>query len=146
MTADWRARFDAVVGELERFPLAVLQLMFRVGVGGVFWNSGQVKIASWQVTLALFEQEYKVPVLSTELAAQLATAVELTCPVLLVLGLAARLATLPLLTMTFVIQVFVYPEAWSQHLVWASMLLFILTRGPGPISLDRMIARRVAVS
>ena len=137
---------DAVVGELERFPLAVLQLMFRVGVGGVFWNSGQVKIASWQVTLALFEQEYKVPVLSTELAAQLATAVELTCPVLLVLGLAARLATLPLLTMTFVIQVFVYPEAWSQHLVWASMLLFILTRGPGPISLDRMIARRVAVS
>ena len=84
--------------------------------------------------------------LSTELAAQLATAVELTCPVLLVLGLAARLATLPLLTMTFVIQVFVYPEAWSQHLVWASMLLFILTRGPGPISLDRMIARRVAVS
>jgi putative oxidoreductase len=146
VTADWRARFDAVVGELERFPLAVLQLMFRVGVGGVFWNSGQVKIASWQVTLALFEQEYKVPVLSTELAAQLATAVELTCPVLLVLGLAARLATLPLLTMTFVIQVFVYPEAWSQHLVWASMLLFILTRGPGPISLDRMIARRVAVS
>ncbi len=80
-----------------------------------------------------------MPVLPPELAAYLATAVELTCPVLLVFGLRTRLATLPMLAQTFVIEVFVYPENWLDHLTWAAMLLFILTRGPGPISLDRWI-------
>jgi hypothetical protein len=65
-----------------------------------------------------------------------------SCPVLLVLGLGARLATLPMLGMTFVIQTFVYPDNWNEHLIWAGMLLFILTRGPGPLSLDHVIARR----
>lgn len=139
---DWRERLAALVARLERFPLAVLQLAFRVGIGGVFWSSGLTKIASWQTTIVLFRDEYKVPLLPPEMAALLATGVELACPVLLVLGLATRIATLPLLAMTFVIEVFVYPEDWNIHLIWAAMLLFLLTRGPGALSLDRWLSRR----
>jgi putative oxidoreductase len=134
-----RGRIVEVIEWLNRFPLAILQFIFRFSIGSVFWNSGLTKIASWQTTVVLFRDEYKVPVLPPELAAYLATAVELTCPVLLVLGLATRLATLPMLAQTFVIEVFVYPEDWVEHLMWAAMLVFILTRGPGPISLDRWI-------
>lgn len=76
------------------------------------------------------------------MAALLATTFELACPVLLVLGLASRLATLPLLGMTAVIQLFVYPESWPDHLIWAAVLLSILARGPGALSLDHLIARR----
>jgi putative oxidoreductase len=141
LTAAWRDRVAALLASLERFPLALLQLLFRVSIAAVFWNSGLTKLASWQTTIVLFRDEYKVPVLPPELAATLAASVELICPVLLVLGLASRLATLPMLGMTFVIETFVYPEDWIEHLGWASFLLFILTRGPGPISLDRCIAR-----
>jgi len=136
----WRSRIAAIVDHLERFPLGVLQLLFRVSIAALFWNSGLTKIASWQTTIVLFRDEYKVPLLSPELAATLAAMVELSCPVLLVLGLATRLATLPMLAMTVVIEVFVYPEDWIEHLGWAAFLLFILTRGPGPIALDRWLA------
>ena len=67
---------------------------------------------------------------------------ELTIPVLLFVGLATRVATVPLLGMIVVIQTFVYPNAWTEHLVWASILVFLLTRGPGAYSLDHLIARR----
>jgi putative oxidoreductase len=129
---------------LERFPLSLLQLAFRIGIGGVFWHSGLTKIASWETTVVLFRDEYAVPLLPPEIAAALATAVELTVPALLLFGLATRLATLPMLAMTFVIQAFVYPEDWNQHLMWAAMLIFLLTRGPGTLSLDHLIARRFA--
>jgi len=112
----------------------------RIGVGAVYWNAGLTKIASWQTTVVLFRDEYRVPLLPPELAAYMATAVELSCPILLFLGLAARLATLPMLAQAMVIQIFVYPEDWIEHLTWASMLLVILTRGPGAISLDRFLA------
>jgi putative oxidoreductase len=136
-----RAQIAALLAWLDRFPLSVLQFTFRVSIGSVFWNAGLTKIASWQTTVVLFRDEYKVPLLPPELAAYLATVVELTCPVLLVLGFATRLATLPMLAQTFVIGVFVYPADWIEHLTWAAMLLFILTRGPGPISLDHWLAR-----
>lgn len=138
-----RARVADIVSRLERFPISVLQLLFRISIAAVFWNSGLTKIASWQSTVVLFRDEYRVPVLPPEIAAALAASVELTCPVLLVLGLATRLATLPMLGMTFVIEAFVYPEDWIEHLIWASLLLFILTRGAGAISLDRWLAPRV---
>jgi putative oxidoreductase len=138
-----RARVADIVRLLERFPMSVLQLLFRISIAAVFWNSGLTKIASWQSTVVLFRDEYRVPVLPPEVAAALAASVELTCPVLLVLGLATRLATLPMLGMTFVIEAFVYPEDWIEHLIWASLLLFILTRGAGAISLDRWLAPRV---
>lgn len=131
-----------LIAWLGRFPVGLLQLLFRVTIGDVFWSAGMTKIASWQTTIVLFRQEYKVPVLPPELAATLAASVELSCPVLLVLGFASRLATLPMLGMTFVIEAFVYPEDWNEHLIWASLLLFILTQGPGPLSLDHLIAQR----
>jgi putative oxidoreductase len=85
--------------------------------------------------------EYKVPLLDPVVAAQLAAFVELTVPVFLFLELATRLATLPLLEMVFVIQAFVYPQAWTEHLLWASVLAFLFTRGPGILSLDDVIER-----
>jgi putative oxidoreductase len=135
-----RARIADVIARLERFPLGILQFLFRFAIAAVFWNSGLTKIASWQTTVVLFRDEYKVPLLPPELSATLAAAIELTCPVLLVMGLATRLATLPMLAMTFVIALFVYPEDWIEHLGWTAFLLFILTRGPGPLALDRWVA------
>ena len=129
------------IAYLERFPLSVLQFLMRLSIAVVFWDAGVVKITSWQPTVALFTNEYKVPLLPPELAATLAAAVELTCPALLVFGLATRLATLPMLGMTFVIETFVYPDLWRIHLMWATILLFILTRGPGALSLDHFISR-----
>lgn len=129
---------------LERFPLSLLQLAMRVGVGAVFFRSGLLKIGSWEFTIRLFRDEYQVPLLDPVLAARLATAVELGVPPLLFVGLATRLATLPLLGMIAVIQVFVYPNAWSDHLLWAAALVFVLTRGPGKLSLDDLIAKGIA--
>ena len=128
--------------ELERFPLSILQFLFRLSIAAVFWSSGLTKIASWQTTIVLFRDEYKVPMLPPEVAAYLAASIELTMPVLLVLGLLTRLATLPMLGMTLIIEIFVYPEDWIEHLIWASLLLFILTRGPGLLSLDHAITKR----
>ena len=140
--ADLHARARAVIQHLERFPLSVIQLGLRVGLGSVFFNSGLLKLRSWEFAVRLFRDEYKVPVLPPELAAVLAATVELTCPVLLFLGLATRLATLPLLGMVAVIQTFVYPGAWPEHLMWASILVFLLTRGPGSVSVDHVLEHR----
>jgi putative oxidoreductase len=129
---------------LEGFPLSILQFLFRFTIAAVFWKSGLTKIASWFSTVALFANEYRVPILPPEVAAYIAATIELTCPVLLVLGLATRFATLPMLGMALVIEVFVYPEDWLEHLTWATTLLFILTRGPGPISLDHLIMKSVS--
>ena len=80
-----------------------------------------------------------MPVLPPAMAAALATTFELGCSTLLALGLATRLATLPILGQLMVIQLFVYPQAWTEHIVWGSILLLLLTRGAGAISLDRLI-------
>lgn len=133
----------SIFAELERVPQSIFLFLFRLSIGVVFWNSGLTKIASWQITVVLFRDEYNVPFLPPEVAAMLATAMELSCPILLLLGLATRLATLPLIGMTLVIQLFVYPESWTVHLMWMSILLFVLTRGPGAWSLDHVIARKV---
>ena len=130
--------------QVERIPLALLQLAMRIAVGAVFFNSGLLKINSWEFAIKLFEDEYKVPFIDPVWAARLAAFNELTFPVLLVLGLATRLATLPLLGMILVIQTLVYPQAWVDHLLWGSILVFLLSRGPGAISLDALIERRLA--
>ena len=125
---------------LAGFPLSLHQLLFRLAVAGVFLNAGLIKLSNWETTLALFRDEYQVPVLPPEVASVLATTFEFGCSTLLVLGLATRLATLPLLAMIATIQVFVYPGAWPEHLVWTSILLFLLTRGAGTISVDHLIS------
>lgn len=125
----------------ERFPTTILGLMMRVAVGMIFLKSGLTKIASWDITVSLFQDEYRVPLLPPELAAYLATAAELGCSTLIFAGLATRIAALPLLGMTLVIQAFVYPQNWVEHLTWASMLLFLISRGPGMLSVDHLIRR-----
>jgi putative oxidoreductase len=139
-----RRQFVLVRSWLARFPLSLIQLGMRIGVGAVFFNSGLLKYNSWEFAIKLFEDEYKVPLLDPTVAARLAMFNELTFPVFLFLGLATRLATLPLLGMVFVIEVFVYPQAWTEHLMWASMLVFLLTCGPGALSLDHLIERYFA--
>lgn len=129
---------------LARFPLSVIQLAGRVGVGTVFFKAGLLKYNSWEFTVLLFRDEYKVPLLDPAVAARIAMVQELTIPILLFLGLATRLATLPLLGMIAVIQTFVYPNAFQDHLVWGSILVLLLTRGPGVFSLDYLIERLVA--
>ncbi len=134
-----------VVRWLDGFPYSALAIPLRFAVATVYWNSGTTKLANWDTAIALFTDEYKVPLLPPELAATMAAAIELTTPVLLVLGLATRPAALVLLGMTAVIEVFVYPQAWPTHIQWAAMLLVLLFRGPGKLSLDDLIRRRLAV-
>ena len=100
------------------------------------------KLANWDTTLALFSDEYQLPLLPPELAAYAATTVELTTPVLLALGLLTRPAALVLLGMTAIIEIFVYPQAWPTHIQWAAMLLVLLCRGAGALSIDHLLRRR----
>ena len=139
-----RARFVAVREWLGRFPLSILQLGMRVGVGLVFFNAGILKFKSFEFAVKLFQDEYKLPLIDPAVAARMATFTELVFPALLFLGLASRLATLPILGQILVIQIFVYPNAWNDHLFWGSVLLFILTHGPGALSLDHLIERYFA--
>ena len=126
---------------LEHIPLSVPQLLARLALAGVFFRSGQTKIANWDLTVQLFQNEYNLPILPPEIAALMGASFELGCSILLVLGLATRLATLPLLGMTAVIEILVYPQNWPEHLTWASLLIFLLLRGPGTYSLDRAIGK-----
>jgi putative oxidoreductase len=133
---------STIGNRLCRVPLSLLQLLMRVAIGSVFFNAGLLKYRSWEVTMLLFRDEYKVPLFDPALMARMATFNELTFSTLLFLGLATRLATLPFLGMIVVIQTFVYPNAWIEHLVWTSILLFLFTRGGGALSVDYLIARR----
>jgi putative oxidoreductase len=128
---------------LEAVPYSVLALPLRFAVATVFWNSGTTKLASWDTTIQLFADEYRVPLLPPEFAAYLAASIELTTPFLLVFGFLTRPAAFILLGMTTVIEIFVYPQAWPTHIQWASMLLVLLCRGPGKFSLDHVIWRRL---
>src|SRR5438874_12611779 len=94
-----RSSLNLMRERLGRFPMSILQLMMRVGVGMVFFNAGLLKYNSFEFAVKLFEDEYKVPVLPPEVAARLAMFNELTWPIFLFLGLATRFATLPLLGM-----------------------------------------------
>ncbi|MDS4010980.1 MAG: DoxX family protein [Defluviicoccus sp.] len=128
---------------LEKFPTSILALAFRLAVAVVFFRSGLTKIASWDATVALFDMEYMVPVLPAAFAAYLATATELGASALVACGLFTRFAAAALLGMTLVIQLFVYPENWPDHLLWGSILAYLVTRGPGALSIDHLIAGRL---
>ena len=136
---------QAAVRLADKFPSWLLGLIIRVGIADVFWRSGQTKVSGWHVTqstVQLFRDEYKVPLLSPVVAANLASIQEHLFSLLLVIGLASRLSALGLLGMTAVIEIFVYPENWPDHLLWAGALLYVLARGPGELSLDALIRRK----
>lgn len=122
---------------------SLLVLVARLSIAAIFLMSGRTKVSGFLTitpsTYELFRTEYSLPFISAELAAHLATYSEHLFPLLLVLGLFSRLSAFALLGMTFVIQVFVYPDAWPTHLSWAGLLLLIVARGGGATSLDRLL-------
>lgn len=144
----------------ERVPHALIAFLGRFSIAAVFWQSGQTKVEGLAINLVageftlgwprlsdtavfLFREEYRLPLIAPEIAAPLAAFAEHLFPLLLLLGLATRFSALALLVMTAVIQLLVYPGAYPTHGVWAAVLLYLLARGPGRLSLDHWIARRV---
>lgn len=115
-------------------------------MAGVFWMSGRTKVDGWltvnDTAIALFEDEYQLPLLPPYVAAHLATYAEHALPILLILGLATRLSAAGLLGMTLVIQLLVYPSAWPTHLSWATLFLYLMGHGAGRWSLDHHITSR----
>lgn len=136
-------RWMRLVRLLDRVPYTLLAIPLRIAVATVFWNSAMAKLANWDAAVELFREEYRLPLLPPELAAYISIALELSAPVLLVLGLATRPVALVLLGMTMVIQVFVYPQAWPTHIQWAAMLFVLLCRGAGKWSLDFLLWKRL---
>jgi putative oxidoreductase len=141
--AHLRAQFVRLRSIISALPFSLIQLAMRVAIGFVFFNSGLLKLRSFEFAVKLFEDEYQLPLLDPALTARLAMSVELVVPVFLFLGLATRLATLPLLGMILIIQTLVYPQAWVEHLLWTSVLIVLLSRGPGIFSLDYLIDRHL---
>lgn len=148
---------------LDAIPYSLIALFIRVVVAHPFFVSGQTKIEGPTIggeflgvdltvqipttirsaAFALFADEYKLPFLAPHVAAYCATALEFVLPILLFLGLFTRLSALALLTMTMIIQIFVYPDAWwNAHAYWAALLIVLVSRGAGEISLDRLVFGR----
>lgn len=133
-------------GLMARIPIDLSLLALRLGLAGVFWASARTKVTEGLTisdsTYYLFEEEYQLPFISSDLAVPLATYAEHLLPILLLLGLATRVSALGLFVMSLVIQVFVYPAAFmSTHLGWFAMATAIMGFGPGRLSIDHMIAK-----
>ncbi len=126
---------------LGRVPWSVIAIPMRLAGFSVFWRSGSIKLDDWSSTLDLFANEYKVPLLPPDLAAYMATAMELGCSTLILLGLGTRFAALGLIGMIAVIQTFVYPMAWPDHIQWFAFLFPLVMRGGGAFSLDHLVGR-----
>jgi putative oxidoreductase len=144
-SADLLGLVRGVLKGLESYVAPLLDLALRVVVGAAFFQSGLVKVQSWDSTLALFENEYQVPVLPPELAAYLGTFAELALPVFLVAGLCGRGAAAALFVFN-IVAVVSYPDLSEagllQHQFWGWLLLVTLLHGPGKLSIDHFIRRR----
>lgn len=125
----------------ERIPGDLIAIAARIGIATTFLRSGLLKLDGWSNgnTLNLFTYEYNLPVIPPGIAAYMATAAELSMPVLILAGFLSRFAALVLLGMTAVIEIFVYPNAFDTHGVWAAALLYLVKYGPGTLSLDNFI-------
>jgi putative oxidoreductase len=143
----------------SRIPDSLIALLARFSIAATFWLSGQTKVQGFVLNIVtgetslgrprlsdsvvdLFRDEYRLPIIPPELAAPMAAFAEHFFPVLLLLGLATRFSALALLGMTLTIQLFVYPDAYPVHGTWAALLLFLVAKGGGLVSLDAWIARR----
>jgi len=143
---------------LSRIPDSLIACVARFSIAAVFWKSGQTKIEGLAIDLVsgefrlglpqlsdnalyLFREEYHLPLIAPEIAAPLAAVAEHVFPLLLLVGLATRLSAAALLAMTLTIQLFVYPDAYPTHGVWAAVLLYLMAHGPDRVSLDHWIVR-----
>jgi putative oxidoreductase len=136
-----RSLYFRAVELFAQIPYDLIGLIARICVGVVFFRSGLLKVNGWEsgTTLALFESEYQLPLIPPEIAAYLATGMELTMPILLFAGFLTRFAAFGLLIMTLVIQIFVYPNAFDTHGTWAVAFLLLMKYGAGRISLDYLL-------
>lgn len=150
-----------VIALMSSIPHSFIALLARFSIAITFWMSGQTKIEGLVLdpiglqvqfgmpslsagAIYLFENEYALPLLPPLLGAAMAAIAEHVFPFLLLIGLASRLSALALLVMTLVIQVFVYPDAFPTHGLWAALMLYIMSRGPGLVSLDHLLSRQRA--
>ncbi|EJK2107540.1 DoxX family protein [Vibrio cholerae] len=144
---------------LARIPDTIIALLARFSIAAIFWKSGQTKIEGLTIDIVagefklgwpsysdslldLFRYEYQLPLIPPEIAAPAAAFAEHFFPLLILIGFATRFSALALLGMTTVIQIFVYPDAYATHGVWAAVLLFLVARGPGLVSIDHFLSRR----
>ena len=154
-------RIASLGAVFERIPHSLIAFIARFSIAAVFWSSGQTKVQGFVVNLvsgefafgwprlsdsvvSLFEDEYKLPWIAPTLAAPLAAVAEHVFPLLILIGLGTRWSALALLGMTLVIQLLVYPGAYATHGTWAAVLLYLMARGPGVLSIDHWLARRNA--
>lgn len=141
---------DRIIARLESVSYdTLIATLARIFIAATFWLSGRTKVDGLlsinQSAFFLFENEYALPIIPSRLATYMTTYAEHVFSLLLIVGLASRLSAAALLFMTLVIQVFVYPDAWRTHLLWASALAFIVFRGPGGVSVDHLIRRHYLV-
>jgi putative oxidoreductase len=159
MIALVKDRLEQFIDLLGAIPDSLIAALGRFSIAAVFWKSGQTKVQGFAIDIVngefslgvphlsdsvveLFRSEYKLPLVPPELAAPLAAFAEHLFPLLILVGLATRFSALALLVMTLTIQLLVYPDAWPTHGVWAAVLIFLIARGPGVISIDHLVARR----
>ena len=144
-------RFLVLTSLVDRLqPVALLAL--RLYVSSVFFRAGIIKISDWSATLALFHDEYKVPLLPPDVAACVGAFGELAFPILITLGLAGRFGAAGLFVVN-VMAVLSYPQLWGfdcpagihMHFVWGAILLALALFGPGKLSLDELILRRMGL-
>ncbi|WP_017255396.1 DoxX family protein [Pseudomonas tolaasii] len=150
---------NQVIALFEKIPYSLIAFLARFSIAAVFWKSGQTKVENFAIdlvsgtfqlgaprlapsTIPLFQSEYHVPLLSPEVAAHLSAFAEHFFPALILIGFATRFSALALIGMTLTIQLFVYPEAYPTHGTWIAILLLLVAKGPGCLSIDHLIARR----
>lgn len=149
---------EGAITLMQHIPHGLIAFVARFSIAAVFWKSGQTKVEGLAIDLVsgsfelgtphladsalyLFRNEYRVPLLTPEIAVYVATLSEHIFPLLLLLGLATRFSALALLVMTLTIQLFVYPDAYPTHGTWIALLLYLMARGPGILSIDHLIKR-----
>ena len=150
---------NRAIALFEKIPYSLLAFLARFSIAAVFWKSGQTKVEGFAIdlisgtfelgmpklaasTVPLFRSEYAVPLLSPEVAAYMAAFAEHFFPALILVGLATRFSALALIGMTLTIQLFVYPDAYPTHGTWLALLLLLVAKGPGRLSIDHLVARR----
>ena len=125
---------------------SAIALINRIAIAEIFFMSGRTKVDGFlhitDTTYTLFRDEYKLPIVPYEWAAHLATYAEHLFPLLLIVGVFTRLSATALLVMTATIQLFVYPDAWVTHLSWAGLLIYLIAKGGGIFSVDRVLGIR----